>query len=102
MAKNDDKPMTSEREFVRKARRRAERRMRFLNAPKRSPWYWVGMFGLVGWPVAVTTAIGAYIGIKLDQWRPMPFSWTLSGIFVGLIVGCITAWYWVRRESERD
>jgi ATP synthase protein I len=82
------------RKEARKIRGRAERR--------RSAWFWAGMFGLVGWSVAVPTLLGLYLGVKLDDWVPGPASWTLTGLLVGLAVGCLNAWYWVRRESRRE
>lgn len=68
----------------------------------RSPWFWAGVFGLVGWSVAVPSAIGVYVGVKLDQWLPGPVSWTLSGLVVGVALGCLNAWYWLKRESRRE
>ena len=71
-------------------------------ARRRSPWFWAGMFGLVGWSVAVPTALGVWLGMKLDEWFPSPASWTLMCIVVGLTLGCLNAWFWVRRESARN
>ena len=79
---------------VRKIKGRADR--------KKSPLFWVGMFGLVGWAVSMPTALGIWLGIKLDQWYPGPYSWTLTGVVVGLAVGCVTAWVWVKREITRE
>lgn len=65
-------------------------------------WFWVGMFGLVGWSVAIPTLIGIGVGIWVDQTWPSKVSWTLMLMFVGVACGCATAWYWVKRESRRD
>jgi ATP synthase protein I len=61
------------------------------------------MFGLVGWSVAVPTALGVWLGVKLDEWYPAgTTSWTLTGLVVGVALGCLNAWFWVKRESTRD
>ena len=67
----------------------------------RSIWFWLGMMGLVGWSVAVPTLIGVGIGAWLDRILTGRISWTLSGLIVGATIGCITAWFWVKRESRR-
>lgn len=66
-----------------------------------SVWFGLGMFGLVGWSVAIPTLIGIALGIWLDLTWPGPFSWTLTFLFVGVVLGCLNAWYWVKRESRR-
>jgi ATP synthase protein I len=38
----------------------------------------------------------------LDKTSPGRFSWTLMCLLIGVIVGCLNAWYWVNRESKRD
>jgi ATP synthase protein I len=58
------------------------------------------MFGLVGWSVAIPTVLGVALGMFLDRTRPVAFSWTLTGLIVGVAVGCINAWYWVKREGR--
>ena len=78
--------------------RKEERKIKGRRDRRKSPLFWVGMFGLVGWAVAMPTALGIWLGVKLDQWYPGPPSWTLTGVLVGLGVGCLTAWVWVKRE----
>jgi len=80
-------------EAGRKARARSERR--------HAIWFGLGMMGLIGWAVAVPTLAGVAIGLWLDVHWPQQFSWTITLIFVGVIVGCLNAWWWVRRESEK-
>ncbi len=65
-------------------------------------WYGLGMFGLVGWSIAVPTLIGVAIGVWIDRkWTP-GFSCTLTGLSVGVAAGCAIAWYWVKRESVEE
>ncbi|ERT09597.1 F0F1-ATPase subunit family protein [Lyngbya aestuarii BL J] len=60
------------------------------------------MFGLVGWAIAIPTLIGIFIGVWIDTNWPSPYSWTLMLLFLGVILGCFNAWYWVQRESQQD
>ena len=69
---------------------------------QRSIWYGLGMFGLVGWSIAVPTVAGIFIGLWLDRRWNHPFSCTLMSMFVGLVFGCWIAWYWVRRGGLFD
>ena len=82
--------------------RKAERKLKARSARARSILFGLGMFGLVGWSVAVPTLVGVMIGLWLDDRFAGPPSWTLTMMFVGIVLGCLIAWYWVRRESRHD
>ena len=82
--------------------RKAARRINARKTADRSVWFGIGMFGMVGWTVAVTTVIGVALGIWIDRTWPGPYSWTLTLLFLGLVVGCMNAWYWIKRESRQD
>ena len=79
--------------------KKERRKMRARRDQDRSIWYGLGMFGLVGWSIAIPTLIGIAVGIWLDRMWRHDFSCTLMGLFAGLVVGCLIAWYWVKRES---
>mgnify|MGYP001080645196 CR=1 FL=1 len=68
----------------------------------RSLWFGLGMFGLVGWSVAIPTLIGIAVGVWIDRSVASPYSWTLMLLFLGVVIGCFNAWYWVKRESRHD
>lgn len=63
-------------------------------------WFGLGAFGIVGWSVAVPALICTFIGAWLDARYPQAFSWTLTGLVVGITFGCFNAWFWVSRERE--
>lgn len=87
------------------ARRVSEKENRKLKARRerdRSVWFGLGMFGMVGWSVALPTLIGIALGIWIDTTWAGPYSWTLMLLFIGVMIGCLNAWYWVKRESKRD
>lgn len=81
--------------------RRAERKRRAREQSRRTAWFGLGMFGLVGWSVAIPTLIGIAIGIWLDRRWPSQVSWTLTLLIIGVALGCLNAWYWVKQESGR-
>jgi ATP synthase protein I len=62
---------------------------------KNSIWFGLGMSGLIGWSVTIPTLIGAALGRWVDKHYPGQYSWTLMLLLIGLIIGCINAWYWV-------
>jgi len=82
--------------------KKARRRVKARRTRDRSVWFGLGMFGMVGWTIAITTIIGVVTGMWIDRTWPGPYSWTLTLLFIGLIVGCLNAWYWVSRESRPD
>jgi ATP synthase protein I len=79
-----------------------ERKIKARKEGDQSVWFGLGMFGLVGWAVAIPTLIGVAIGIWIDKTWPGPRSWTLMCLIMGVIVGCVNAWYWVKRESRHE
>ncbi|MDJ0774758.1 MAG: AtpZ/AtpI family protein [Mastigocoleus sp. MO_167.B18] len=38
----------------------------------------------------------------MDSHFPSPYSWTLMLLFVGVVLGCMNAWYWIERERCSD
>jgi len=77
-----------------------ERKLRARKRGEQSMWFGLGMFGMVGWSVAVPTLIGIALGIWIDRRWPGRFSWTLTLLFVGLALGCLIAYQWVNRERK--
>ena len=105
MATNDDSQQRRQADrgqFSRQIDIKERRKIKARRERQRSPWFWAGMFGLVGWSVAVPTAVGVYLGIKLDQWYPGQFSWPLTGVVVGITIGCLNAWLWIKREMRDE
>jgi ATP synthase protein I len=82
--------------------RKESRKQKARDKQDRSLWFGLGMFGLVGWSVAVPTLIGIAIGIWIDRSGSHRYSWTLMLLFVGVVVGCLNAWYWVKREGRNN
>jgi ATP synthase protein I len=77
-----------------------EKRKLKAQQDKNGVWFGLGMMGMIGWSVAVPSLLGAALGVWLDKRNPQSFSWTLSLLVVGIITGCIIAWYWVDKEDK--
>lgn len=82
---------------------KAERKLKARGREDRSVWFGLGMIGLVGWSVAVPTLAGVALGWWLDGKLNDRISWTLTFLLIGVVLGCVNAWYWVKREGrDRD
>lgn len=101
MAETPRKRDASEPELGRQIGRKAKRKLRARREKHHTAWFGLGMFGLVGWSVAVPTLIGIALGLWLDRRWPGQVSWTLTLLIIGVALGCANAWYWIKQESRR-
>jgi ATP synthase protein I len=76
------------------------RKIRARRTRKRSVWSGLGTMGMIGWSVIIPILIGIALGAWLDDRLDDPFPWTLALLFLGLVLGCSTAWYWVSSEQK--
>lgn len=90
----------SEEIMVREVADRERRKLRASQAPRESIWFGLGLFGMVGWSVALPTVLMTALGIYIDRRFADRFSWTLMLLVAGVALGCLHAWYWV--SSERN
>ncbi len=82
---------------------REQRKIKARQEGYRTVWFGLGMFGLVGWSVAIPTLIGVAIGLWIDTRWPSRYSWTLMLLVLGVMFGCMNAWRWVNQEGrERE
>jgi len=89
-------------QLEKKVAAKQQRKIRARREGDRSVWFGLGMFGLVGWSVAVPTLIGVAVGLWIDSRWPSRFSWTLMLLVLGVAVGCLNAWWWVQRERRES
>lgn len=82
--------------------RKAERRAQSLREGRHSIWFGIGMFGLVGWAVAVPTVAGIALGLWVDRRFADGPSWTLTGLVLGVLLGSLNAWWWVKRTGMQN
>jgi ATP synthase protein I len=97
----EQKPQ-QEKQFEHSVGRKAVRKLHAQREKEHPVWFGLGMFGLVGWAVAVPTLIGIAMGVWIDGRWPGTVSWTLNLLIIGVLIGCINAWYWIRKESKHD
>lgn len=86
--------------FRRQIATRAEHKARARRDKRHGVWFGMGMFGMVGWSVAVPTLVGLALGLWIDRRWPGPFSWALMLLAAGLMLGCLNAWYWVQQANR--
>jgi ATP synthase protein I len=91
--------------FRREVEAKQKRKLRAQRHRERKVWFGLGMFGLVGWSVALPALAFIALGVWLDALSAGGYSWTLMLLVVGIGVGCLNAWFWVskeRREIEKE
>jgi ATP synthase protein I len=89
----------SDTELDSKIATQAARKLKAQRAGQQSAWFGLGMFGMIGWSVAVPTVLGALLGAWWDRHHAGPPSWTLALLAAGLVIGCANAWYWVAQQN---
>lgn len=99
-----DKPSASQPEerLRQSVARKAQRRIKAAKEGNHSVWFSLGLFGLIGWSVAVPALLGLALGAWIDSRWPSRVSWTLTLLFVGVVIGCIHAWRWMRQETQDE
>ena len=96
----EDKENRDDNTFSRGVGKSESRKLREQRRKKRSIFYGFGLFGLIGWSIAVPTILGALLGMWLDHRYPGNRSYTLALLIAGLMLGCFNAAHWVRREMK--
>jgi len=95
--KSRDRRRAILRKFATEVERKGALKIRGRDEQDQTVWFGLGMFGVIGWSVAIPTLIGVAIGLWIDQTWPTQFSWTLMLLIGGVMIGCLNAWYWVRK-----
>lgn len=86
--------------LARRIAHRAARRRQAERHRDRGTWFGLGMYGMVGWSIAIPTLLGVLAGLWIDTRWPGRFSWTLMLMAAGLLLGCWNAWYWISLEQR--
>jgi ATP synthase protein I len=89
-----------ERRLSEEVERRRRRKLRARRQKEGSVWFGLGMFGLVGWSVAIPVLIFLALGVWIDRRTGGPFSWTLMLLVLGVILGSVHAWFWISKERK--
>lgn len=91
---------TPDNELEQRALARQSRKLKARREGNRSAWFGLGMFGLVGWSIAMPTLAGIAAGAWLDAHFPSRISWKLTLLFLGVGIGFANAYRWMHQESE--
>jgi ATP synthase protein I len=89
-------------EFGRTVGGKCRRKLRADQEKGRSIWMGMGMFGLVGWSIALPTLLGLGLGRWLDGRMAHGFSWTLALMLAGLTLGIFNIWGWMNLTAGQD
>ncbi|MGF1514664.1 MAG: AtpZ/AtpI family protein [Elainellaceae cyanobacterium] len=94
------KQATAKQSFINDIGEKARRKLK-ARRTRRDVWYGLGLFGMVGWSVAIPAILGIALGAWIDRRVNSQYSWTLMLLALGMLLGCWNAWYWVTKENQR-
>jgi ATP synthase protein I len=100
MPENNRRRREIVQKFARQVQKKEDLMIRGREETGETVWFGLGMFGIIGWSVAIPSLIGVAIGLWIDKSWPSQFSWTLMLLIGGVMVGCMNAWYWVRKSGR--
>jgi len=95
----DKKKLPPEKEMEKKIKSDVDKKIK-AQAEKDDIMFGLGVFGIIGWSISIPTLLGILLGVYLDKNFQTNFSWTLTLLFSGVIVGCLNAWHWIKQKSE--
>lgn len=95
------KKLSAEEELLKKIEKDSNKKIK-SQEEGREIMFGLGLFGVVGWSVAIPTVLGIALGVFLDKKYTQSFSWTITLLFVGVIVGSFNAWHWIKEKTEDD
>ena len=87
--------------FTEQVAKKEALRMKGIRHKDETVWFGLGMFGFVGWSVAIPTLIGVALGLWIDRTWPSAYSWALMFLIIGVVLGCINAAYWVKKVRSK-
>ena len=99
---NKKKPHEPWEDFLEQVSVKSKRKLKARQEGNHTVWFGLGMFGVVGWSITISTLLGIALGIWIDTKFPSQYSWTLMLMFVGVVLGCLNAWYWIQSERSND
>jgi ATP synthase protein I len=91
----------SKEKFKREIAKKQARRIKGRKQKNSGLWYGFGVFGIVGWSVMIPFLVFLFLGIMIDLKYPGKISWTITFILIGIVIGCLNAWYWIKKEREK-
>lgn len=86
----------SQEDLVDAVRDRAERQRKARGLPSLARNF--GQIGILGWQIVVPTLVALALGRWLDHRLASGIFWTAPLVFIGVGLGCWSAWRWVQRQ----
>lgn len=94
----DKKKPSHEEELLEEIRKQSEKKIKAKEEGSEI-MFGLGLFGIVGWSIAIPTVIGIALGVYLDKKFTQSFSWTITLLFAGVIMGSFNAWRWIQEKT---
>jgi len=82
--------------LVKGVRLRGERHQHWLREGDPSVTRRLAQIGVLGWIIVVPLLIGIFVGRRLDQRFNSGLFWTGPLLMLGLVLGCWSAWKWMK------
>ena len=86
--------------FSQKVGAKQTRKIQARRDKEHNIWFGLGMIGTVGWSISIPVILGVMLGMWLDTKSHAGISWTLTLLFLGLVIGCLNAYYWVKKQLK--
>src|SRR6056297_88111 len=97
----DKKKSDPEREMQNKIKSDVKKKIK-AKSEKDDIMFGLGVFGIIGWAISIPTLLGILLGVYPDKNFQTDFSWTLTLLISGVIIGCLNAWRWIKEKSESN
>lgn len=95
----DKKKLSTEEELLEKIEKDSSKKIKSEEEGSEI-MFGLGLFGIVGWSIAIPTLLGIALGVYLDKKFTQSFSWTITLLFAGVILGSFNAWRWVKEKTD--
>lgn len=89
----------TQRPDIRSALNRDAARLARREVGHRSFWRSLGVLGMVGWPIALSSVGGALLGHYLDSRWNAGVRFTLLLLMVGTAIGSFIAWKTIKQQK---
>ncbi len=97
----DKKKLSTEEELLEKIKKDSLKKIKSEEEGS-EVMFGLGLFGIVGWSIAIPTVMGIALGVFLDKKFTQSFSWTITLLFAGVILGSLNAWKWIKEKTGDD
>ncbi len=95
----DKKKLSSEEELLEKIEKDSSKKLK-AEREGSEVMFGLGLFGIVGWSISIPTVLGIALGVYLDKKFTQSFSWTITLLFAGVILGSFNAWRWIKEKTD--